>query len=355
MEKSQYSCDLKVLSNLIANKIDEILIDNDIFLNNYGDHYEGCCPIHNGDSKTAFNIYMNENSSRPVWNCFTRQCQTVFFNDMVGLVRAILSSKRYDWKKKGDKTATINEVIDYVKKLLNIDKIVAPSQSDKDKRNFINITNRIYNQKPKIDPKWNRSNIINKLDIPSPYFLKRGYLESTLRRFDVGDVYIGYYQDRAVVPIYLEDKYNIYGLTARAFDEVKNPPKWKNSNNFSSGSFFYNQVEGIKAAEKTGKLYIVEGPPDVWRMIEAGFENTIGLLGCDITDQRQIILEKANIQDLICFFDFDDAGQEAFSSTEKLLKRMFNVKKVRSNDNNNKDAGLFSSKDLREFILCQKF
>ena len=81
---------------------------------------KSACPIHGGDNPTALNVYPN-GDFKAHYKCRTHQCEEVFGNGMIDLVRGILSRVNYGWEKEGDKEATFKESVDFLLKFLKKD------------------------------------------------------------------------------------------------------------------------------------------------------------------------------------------------------------------------------------------
>ena len=58
----------------------------------------GCCPVHNGDNKTALNIYPEGEQVRGFWQCYTKGCENRFGKNLLGFVTGVLNS-RYNQSK----------------------------------------------------------------------------------------------------------------------------------------------------------------------------------------------------------------------------------------------------------------
>jgi DNA primase len=163
------------------------------------------------------------------------------------------------------------------------------------------------------------------LEIPPQYYLKRGYSAKILDEFDVGlcknpnKPMTG----RVVVPVYDNDGKFMVGCSGRAIDDSL--PKWKHSHNFSPPNFLYNFWRAKNSIKKTRTAILVEGPGDVWRLEEAGLDNSLALFGCQLHDPQQVILEKSGAMNLVVLLDNDEAGTLGKQYIQKTLSRSYNL------------------------------
>lgn len=335
------------LCRQISERIEEIFEFFSITTKEIYGNYSSSCPVHGGDSTTAFNFYPNTNTEkRPMWICCTRKCEETFFKSSLGLIRGIISNKKYGWQKKGDKEAGMWEAINFLKKQFNIFIDENKKKTQEENRSFIKKAN-FFQEQEQVTGTIVRSQAQKMLDIPSNYFLEQGFEESTLKFFDVGDCFYGDMQDRATAPIFDENNKTVIGFTGRALGP--NSIKWKNTKGFPKGRCLYNQFHAFNYGKKINSLFIVEGPKDVWRMHEAGYPNTVAVFGVNLTDGQQILLEKSGIMNIKVFFDMDEAGENGYNSIKESLKRSFNVSKV-NNTHKGKDPADFSVDELQELL-----
>ena len=145
------------------------------------------CFIHGGDNPTALNLYHN-GDIRVHYKCRTHECEEIFGSSLISLIRGGLSRLRYGWKVKGDKEATFNETIEFILEFTQQDfKNLSSRNStlDGDKLRFSSLVNGFTmpsQQKEGIQKEFYRS----KVEIPSQYYLQRGYSIEVLDKYDVG-------------------------------------------------------------------------------------------------------------------------------------------------------------------------
>jgi len=89
------------------------------------------------------------------------------------------------------------------------------------------------------------------------------------------------------------------------------------------------QLYGLNLARKVRKneMIIVEGYMDVLALHQAGFTNTVGVLGTALTGEHVQLLKRANVNAVILLLDSDEAGtRAALKAIPELLKKGLNVK-----------------------------
>jgi len=232
------------------------------------------------------------------------------------MVRGGLSKIKYGWSSVGDKTVSFDQTIDF---LLDRYKIKFNNLNSEEIKvgNYefcktINALGQSKKEKGKITRDFYR----DKVDIPSKYYLDRGYSIEVLDDYDVGTCkrYGRQMFNRAVVPIYDEDGETIVGCTGRSlFEECK---KCRS----------YHDKEHVL---KSGVIILVESPGNVWRLEEEGIHNSVAIFGTTLNDEQKYLIDSSGALTIILIMDNDDAGQEA---AEKIIKqcnrtyRVYNIK-----------------------------
>ena len=284
----------KKLTSEILKNIENILQYFEIDYRKNDKCYMSHCPVHGGDNNSALNIYHSGDSeNQGNWYCNTHSCHEVFGDDILGLIKGILSHNQKNWQTYGDNFISFTETIEWCSKFLNCEL----ADSDIDKHLAIDhiLTNalKLKRQKTQLKTLATIDRLRGSLEIPSNYFMGRGYKEETLKYFDVGDCTKSYKPmfERAVVPLHDSTGRKIIGCSGRSiWDQCRvcksyhNPrqicknqdsfwisSKWRHSKHFPSDVTLYNFHRALPVARKTGKIIITEGFPNVWRMFEAGF------------------------------------------------------------------------------------
>ena len=120
------------------------------------------------------------------------------------------------------------------------------------------------------------------------------------------------YRNRIMIPI--RDRYNhIEGFTARALDEDADC-KYLNSADselYHKSHSIFGIESAIRSAKKQGKLFLVEGAPDVMKLQSLDMSNTIASLGGSWTDNQFQKLKDYRLQNCtLCFIPDSDIPKE---------------------------------------------
>ena len=340
---------LKILCDNLCDQIDnlfEVLDIQDIKQN--GKMLVGCCPIHDGDNASAFNLYPDGENYRGNWKCRTHNCDKVFKGSIIGFVRGVLSNRKHNWKIDGDKTVSFNDTIKFIEDFLghNLDNIKV-SKSEIEKRTFASVVKHIVNNDNDNLPKISRHSIRNSLQVPSTYFIQRGFDSKILDRYDVGlcDKPEKEMYNRAVAPIYDIDHKYMVGCTGRSiFDKCLNCgsfhdpshtcpssedkwkfSKWKHNYQFKSQNHLYNLWFAKKHILESSKVILVESPGNVWRLEENGIHNSVALFGSSLSDKQKILLDGSGAMTIICIMDNDDAGTKALEIIKNKCRNTYNI------------------------------
>lgn len=131
------------------------------------------------------------------------------------------------------------------------------------------------------------------------------------------------YRNRIMIPI--RDRYNhIEGFTARALDEDADC-KYLNSADselYHKSYSIFGIESAIRSAKKQGKLFLVEGAPDVMKLQSLDISNTIASLGGSWTDNQFQKLKDYRLQNCtLCFIPDSDIPKDG----EKLGAGFCNV------------------------------
>ena len=212
--------------------------------------------------------------------------------------------------------------------------------------------------------KWHRNKIrANLTELPASYYIQRGYSPQILDAYDVG-----FYkpQYRVVVPVYDDSGVMAVGFVKRSiFDKCEkcktyhDPSqecpqqnkqmfsKWRSSQDFHTRYHLYNLWNARKHIVESGTIILVEGPGDVWKCVEAGIHNVVGLFGCELHDPQISLLESLWIMNIVVLLDDDDAGKRG---KIKIMKSLSNIYNLYFPDMNGKDPGNMTRDELREIV-----
>lgn len=314
------------LARLAVNYLPEILDALGVKYKDAGRYLCGPCPVHDGDNAHAFNIFRDGHTTAGNWTCYTRGCHEDG-NSLFDLVKQI-------------KQCNIKVAIDFVCRVIGVtyDQIKA-DQEFAEREMFCRAVDSLV-PPPQADKGIHRNELASKLNIPATYYLNRGYSAGILRKYCVGECLAENrpMSGRVVVPVFDDNGEYMIGCIGRSLYEKcdkcqsYHPPgtcynfqKWLNQSHFEASSTLYNYWEAKKAAKATGTMVLVEGAGDVWRLVENGIENVVGLYGAKLSDQQLIILEKSGIFNLVVLTDEDEAGRKAAERIKKKCGRIFRM------------------------------
>jgi 5S rRNA maturation endonuclease (ribonuclease M5) len=342
---------LSVLQRLLSFRIDDLL--RELGVDGYKTRklFIGCCPVHGGDNPSALNLYLDGEVAPGLWRCNTRKCHDHFKRSLLGFVRGVLSRRHHAWSRPGDKLYGWKETIDWCCRFLECDYLkLEINREELEKRRFAEgVSSITRNPDHNRHPGWSRQEVRKTLQIPSSYYLQRGYSAEVLNRYDVGD-YLHPNRPlygRAVVPVYEQSHLSAVGFTGRSlYEQCPNCSRWHSpdspcptrqdrvrwgqsskwyNHNLNKDGYLYNYWFAHKSIRELGSAIIVEGPGDVWRLVEAGLTNVVGLFGSDLSDEQQVWLEMSGALNLIILTDNDIAGMEAKAMLQKRLCRSFRL------------------------------
>ena len=330
--------DLQKIGALLSEKLPELLEYFQVDYRINGEMAVGCCPVHDGDNQHAFNIYLEPSEEYPQpgnWNCWTHRCHENWKPDVFGFVQAMLS-------KLKDQEISFMKTVDWICSFLGIDEKGLKSVNlagDIEKSKYLNVMSNL--KKKAVDQKsvLSREKIRQHLEIPSKYYLDRGYSFGILDKYDVGLSKTNKTKDRVVVPIYDESYSGMIGFTARTIHEgVK--PKWVHQPGFKTKHCLYNYWFAKKHISKSGVVILVEGPGDVWRLEENGIKTSVAIFGTALSEEQMTILERSGASSIIVMTDNDEAGIMAAKKIHERCKRLFRVyfPKISASDIGDMDA-----------------
>ena len=296
----------------------------------------GPCPIHCGDNPAAWNLYPEGDNVRGIWFCRTHNCHERWKKTLVGFVHAMITENG-----RFDKPWT--EAVTWMIKFLgykSAEEITLPDAATLERQRFNNASYRL-NIGPKVnsDRVWTPEKYRSLVEVPSPYYVDRGYDIEILQRYDVGD---SPRTNRSVVPIFNNEHTKIVGTTSRThwdkcpecgyyhattlqcptrIEDQINACKWKNSAGFEAAHYLYNLWFARPHIVESSIIILVEGPGDVWRLEEAGILNSVAIFGVDLTEEQLTLIESSWAMNVIVLTDNDEAGKKAATLLNEKLRR----------------------------------
>jgi DNA primase len=336
-EKEFTSTDINEIKRWANKHISAILRALGIRYLDRGRYITGCCPIpyHAGDGDNPRAWVWAYDQEK--WRCYSHSCQEETGSDVIGLVMAM-------------KEVAFPIAIKILQELKDTDLKDVPAEERAER-----ILQKAEDNK--LVPKDNL-----KILHPDTYFRGRGISEEVLAKHKVGYWQkTGTFMDRrAVVPIFDYDN-NLVGFTGRVIiDEEERAQsdlaKWVHGRDFVTRkaglfrktSILYNLNNCKQAVLRTHKVYLVEGPIDLWKMEMAGVNNVVATLGLSISFEQIQLLVRAGVSDVVICYDNDDAGNEAAEKVKAQLDEHFEVSIKHPTD---KDFGEMSTADILETLF----
>ena len=171
-----------------------------------------------------------------------------------------------------------------------------------------------------------RSYVLNELDIPSKYYIDRGFSKDVLIKHDIGYcTKKGLMYKRNVIPVYNHFFTGMIGCSGRSSSD-KHKTRWLHSKGFPRNVSLYNSWFAEPYIKNTETIYITESPAKVWRMEEAGYFNTVGIFGTSLTLNQKKIISRMGAKNVFILMDSDEAGINASNIIANDLKNLYNVK-----------------------------
>lgn len=330
--------DLKKIKKLLFDNLELLLSSLKIEYEMIGDNVYSTCPVHeDSDNARAFSLSID----KQMWRCWTRDCQQEYGNDIFGLVKGVLSQRE-------GREINFGESLRWVCKILNIDNKLVSVEKEEEPDDFVKLVH-VFSQAPEFIQRPTKT--CYQLQNPSDYFIGRGFSEGTLLHFGIGDCLdktSSMYQ-RAVIPIHDDKGDNIVAHIGRSIKEYR-IPKFLFTKGFDKRHYLYNYHRAIDKASEKSCLFLTEGQGDVWKLFEAGVENSVSIFGKTLSLQQQDKIQSSKITNLIVLTDNDQAGRESKVVLQRQLGRMF---KLTFPKWSRKDVGDMDVDQVKQMILSQ--
>lgn len=335
------SYDTDYIASVLYDNIEDVLEHFNIEYTKAGNKLVMPCPVHGGDNPNGFSILLQGVGN---WRCYTHQCHEQHGSprgaSLIKLVQCLLSD---------NKQVSFGETLRWLKSYLKLsDEHLVEASIDSMQRSFINLTKFLSNKETKDNHFIPKDIAIQNLKIPSEYYLKRGFEKTTLEYFCVGDCHNPSKQmyNRAIVPFFDESGKYMVGCSGRSlFDkcikcstyhnpqhrcpidkkEMVNCSKWKHMSGFNAENYYYGLWNSYKYITTTKTAIIVESPGNLWKLYEAGINNTVAALGTKFTEGQRLILEALGVMNIIVAPDNDEAGHKMAKNIVDNYNRFFNI------------------------------
>lgn len=267
----------------------------------------GPCPVHNGDSPRAFHADLQKN----VWHCFSRCQKGGNQIDLVAQKEGI--SIREAGLKLQERFLTGTRPAEGRARAgppaapaVGVATPTAPQATP------------VKGAKPERNP---AIDIDLKLRSDHPHITDvRRLSVETSSRFGVGFCSHGTLRGMIAVPIH-DEMGELVAYAGRRLkpEDIRNFGKYKFPRGFRKELVLYNLHRAAVAGKEHG-LILVEGFFAVLALYQAGFENVVAAMGCELSDHQVELL--AAFPEIILLFDGDEAGCAATAAArEKLCGR----------------------------------
>ncbi len=329
---------LEILNDIIADNPTILFDDLGIDVRTYGSSYSSTCPCHDGDNPRA--LYVKNN----LWRCFTRGCEKTFRNSLIGLARGVLSNKEHNWSAPGDKVFSFYKTIDYLIRLYEVSPdSLKVDETKREMNNWVRQGRNLLHSSKRI---IHRDKLKDMLDIPSPYYLQRGFSKEVLEKYAVGECNNPNKPmfHRAVFPIF-QDEW-VVGYSGRSVNG--RIPKWRHNDGFNTSQNFYNLWSSREHIEKKKTAIILEGPGDCLKMEMAGVHYSLGVFGHSLSPYHEFILATMGVLKLIVGYDADKAGEQGKFALEKQYGKFYNLEYIPLQDN---DVGGLTVEEIKGLNL----
>lgn len=330
------------VASILYDNIEDVLDYFKLEYTKCGNKLMMACPVHSGDNPNGFSVLLQGIGN---WQCYTHQCHEKHGSprgaSLIKLVQCLLSNsgKQYNFV----------ETLRWLKSFFNLsNEQLVEANLNYVQRDYINLTRFLSDKENKINEFIPKSLAIQNLTIPSKYFLSRGFEKDTLEFFCIGDCTNPTKPmfNRAIVPFFDDSGKYMIGCSGRSIfekcnkcnthhdpkhrcpidkREMANCTKWKHATGFNAENYYYGLWNSRKNIERTKTAIIVESPGNLWRMYEAGINNTVAALGTKFTEGQRIILESLGVMNLIIASDNDAAGHKMAKSIQDNYSRFFNI------------------------------
>lgn len=335
--------DLQKLKTDLNNRAEDIFSSLGMEVEVLGDNIYCCCPAHEGsDNPRAFSF----SKDKGIWKCWTRDCQHQYRNDIFGVIRGYLS-------KQSGIDVGFSEALKWSCNFLNVKKSSSKTiiKDKVEEDSFSKLVSTI-NTNIDINKEYKPIELDQCINLPSSYFMSRGFKAETLEHFGVGDCYdkSSKLYDRSIIPIHNDDGSAIIACIARAIKDYKHPKFLITPKGFDKRYCFYNYHRAIQSIEDTSSVILVEGQSDVWRLYEAGIHNAISLFGRVLSKEQEYKLCKLPLTHVVILLDNDQAGRESKIQIQRQLSRLYKLSfpKIPT-----KDVGEMSIDQIKKIIFPQ--
>lgn len=289
----------------------------------------GVCPLpahKHGPSPNAEQFKINRKDGVWLWHCFG-DCQNG--GDVIELVKQMTgfddSHVRFWFAEKFGDRLTLSKPKDTRNTERAADS--PPVKADADKLATENGSSSKSDPPPPMPMKPLRFRLNLKADVP--YLKERGLTEETISRYGLGLCNRGVLKGYIAIPVYghpHQEDANPLAYLGRwpgdDYDEATGRPRYKWPEGFLKSQIVYGLSEALNNTDGR-PLIVVEGPFKVYHLVQAGFFNTVAILGASLSDEQAAILV-ATGRPIVLMFDGNEAGRVGMrNAAGKLIARTF--------------------------------
>ncbi|MFA4973006.1 MAG: toprim domain-containing protein [bacterium] len=281
-------------------------------LKRVGNKLTGPCPVHGGDSPTAFRADLDKN----VWYCFTKcrkggnQIDFVAAKENITVRDAALKLQAFFLGNGPDKTSTGPPSSGSTPPAPPSPVPASPPATP--------TTKPTDELPPQENPPLNMT-----LDLKSdhPHLIEERKLKlETTQLFGVGYCSRGIMRGTIAIPIH-DDEGHLVAYAGRRLKpvDIREFGKYKFPKGFRKDLVLYNLHRARENASESG-IILVEGFFSVLKLHEAGLPNTVAAMGCDLSEAQARLL--ADVKEVIIIFDGNEAGRNGAQAARKRLEEL---------------------------------
>ncbi len=305
------------------------LVSETVVLKQRGaDDFWGCCPFHH-EKSPSFHL----RSSSGLWHCFgcgeggdvfdyVKKRENLDFADAVRFLAARAGIELHeDYSgSRGPKKTRLSEALLSAEEFYQINLMRSGSPDAQNAREYL--ASRDFSSA--VCKKWGIGFAPASTNLAAQ-LLQKGFSAKELEVADLGVSRGGRLRDRffnrVMFPI-TNELGSIIGFGGRVLGDGK--PKYLNSKDSSiwhKSKNLYGLDKAKDAIVSKSAVIIVEGYTDCISLHEAGFSNTVAVLGTALTQDHIKLLSRYRPRKIISLFDGDEAGQRAAKKVSQFVDK----------------------------------
>ncbi len=284
-----------------------------------GDRVVGKCPVHGGDSPTAFNADL----SRSVWSCFTRcpedknggnQLDFVAYKENISIRDAALRLKAFFLGGNAAATPATARPPDPIPIRAGVTAMPHPAAP------AAALAPAARAERKEDDDTKSNPPLDVRLDLKAdhPHLIQdRGLTPSTIDYFGIGWSGRGIMRGCIAIPIH-DGEGHLVAYAGRRLKpaDAREFGKYKLPKGFKKEILLFNYHRAKEHMTSDG-LIVVEGYFKVMALHQAGLPNTVATMGRSLSREQALLLAAA--KEVIILFDGNDAGRIGAEAAVKLL------------------------------------